>query len=43
MKRHINENPEESTESDDELEGKAYDNLIEDLYLEVPEDTAPTA
>jgi len=43
MKRHINENPEEPTESDDEVEGKAYDRLIEDLYSEVPEDTAPAA
>lgn len=40
MKQHINEQADEPAESDDEVEGKAYDRLVEDLYMEVPEDTA---
>ncbi len=40
MKQHSEENNKNDTQADDEAEGQAYDLLIENLYTEVPEDTA---
>lgn len=38
MRSHQSEDHQDEPESDAEAEGKAYDHLIEDLFMTLPED-----
>jgi hypothetical protein len=40
MKHPTEETNDKTPESDDVVEGKAYDDLIEDLYTDLPGDTS---